>query len=105
MSRMNAAKTIAPTITPPLTWAEICERYPNQQVYLVEMDRIHPRGLEFRTARVIGHGQTRREAFEQARALRDRYVEGGCRFTGQSRKPLVRPTVILDDEIRNAIRY
>ena len=102
---MSAAEKIASAITDPLTWAEICERYPDQQVCLVEIDRIHPRGLEFRTARVIGHGKTRRKAFEQSRAWRDRYSELGCRFTGQPKTPLVRPAWILDDEIRNAIRY
>lgn len=102
---MSAAEKIAPMITDPLTWVEICERYPDQQVCLVEVDRIHPRGLEFRTARVVGHRQTRAEAFAQARAWRDCYSELGCRFTGQAKAPLVRPSLILDDETRNAIRY
>jgi len=70
---VNAAEKIALAITDPLTWAEICERHPDQQVCLVEIDRIHPRGLDFRTARVVGHGKTRREPFEQSRAWRDRY--------------------------------
>jgi len=102
---MSAAERIVPTITDPLTWAEICERYPDQQVCLVEIDRIHPRGFDFRTARVVGYGKTHREAFEQSRAWRDRYSELGCRFTGQAKTPLVRPSLILDDETRNAIRY
>jgi len=102
---MSAAEKIAPTITDPLTWVEICERYPDQQVCLVEIDRIHPRGFDFRTARVVGHGKTHREAFEQSRAWRDRYWALGCRFTGQAKTPLVRPSWILDDETRNAIRY
>lgn len=102
---MGAAEKIEPKIPEPLTWAEICERYPDQQVCLVEIDRIHPRGLDFRTARVVGHGKTRREAFEQSHAWRDRYPELGFRFTGQAKTPLVRPSWILDDEARNAIRY
>jgi len=102
---MEAAAELAPSISEPMTWAEICERYPGQQVCLVEIDRIHPRGLEFRTARLVGHGETRHEAFEQARVWRDRYTELGCRFTGQTRLPLVRPSLILDDETRDAIRY
>ena len=105
MKQMSAAEKIALAISDPLTWAEICERYPDQQVCLVEIDRIHPRSLDFRTARVVGHGETRHEAFAQARAWRDRYMELGCRFTGQTRLPLVRPSLILDDETRDAIRY
>jgi len=102
---MSAAEKIASAISDPLTWAEICERYPDQQVCLVEIDRIHPRGLDFRTARVVGHGKTRYEAFEQGRAWRDRYTELGCRFTGRARLSLVRPSLVLDDEPRDAIRY
>jgi hypothetical protein len=113
---MDAAEVATPPISQPLTWAEICELYPDQHVCLVEIDRIHPRGLDFRTARVIGHGKTRREAFDHALPSRDLYAEIGFRFTGRSSKPLIRPpviingklwappTVILDDETRDALR-
>jgi len=36
----------------------------------VTIDRVHPNGFAFRTARVVGHGKTRREPFEQARSWR-----------------------------------
>lgn len=101
---MDAAEQLAPNITEPLTWVEICERYPDQHVCLVEIDRIHPRGLDFRAARVVGHGTTRREAFDQARGCRDRYPEIGVRFTGTATTPLRRPSMIFDDETRDAIR-
>ena len=74
---MTAAKTIAPAISEPLSWASICERYPDQWVCLVEIDRIHPRAFEFRMARVIGHGKTRRAPLEQARVWWDRYPSIG----------------------------
>jgi hypothetical protein len=64
---MNAVEVLAPSISEPMTWAEICERYPDQRVCLVEMDRVHPHDFAFRTARVVGHGKTRSEAFDQAR--------------------------------------
>ena len=103
---MNAAEKIAPTITEPLTWAQICERYPDERVCLVEMDRIHPNGFEFRTARVVGHGKTRHEAFDQARRWTDRYEEIGHYFTGRViAQPLLRPALVLDDETRDAFRY
>jgi hypothetical protein len=113
---MDAAEVATPSVSPPLTWAEICELYPDQHVCLVEIDRIHPRGLDFRSARVAGHGKTRREALDQALPSRDLFPEIGFRFTGQSSKPLIRPpvilngklyfppTVILDDETRDALR-
>jgi hypothetical protein len=70
---MNAAKHLEPTISEPLTWAAICDRYPDEWVCLVEIDRIDPNNFEFRTARVVGHGRTREDPFEQARPWRQRY--------------------------------
>ena len=80
---MNAAKPIAPTISEPLSWAAICERYPDQFVCVVDIEWTHPRDFEFRTARVIGHGKTRREPLEHARAWWDRYPSIGFYSTGQ----------------------
>jgi len=102
---MSAIEKIAPTITEPLTWAQICERYPDERVCLVEMDRIHPHGFEFRTARVVGHGKTRHEAFDQARRWTDRYEEIGHYFTGQINPPFPRyPQIVMTDEIRELLR-
>ena len=45
---MDAAEQLAPTITEPFTWAEICDRYPDQHVCLAEIDRAceqHPPGV------------------------------------------------------------
>lgn len=95
---MTADETVALSISEPLTWVEICERYPDQQVCLIEIDRIHPRGFEFRTARVAGHGKTRRDAFEQMRLSGRGYDEVGRYFTGRTNGLLVRPSLILDDE-------
>lgn len=103
---MSAVEKLAPTISEPLTWAEICEQYADQWVCVVEVDYVHPRGFEFRTARVISHGQTRREAFDQAVPWWAHYKLIGHYFTGRrSWRPLLRPSVILDDELRDAIRY
>jgi hypothetical protein len=48
---MSAAAVLAPEISEPLTWAEICTRYPDEWVCIVEMDHLHPNGFGFRTAR------------------------------------------------------
>lgn len=101
---MDAAAPLAPDISAPLTWALIRERYPDQHVCLVDIDRIHPGGPEFRTARVVACGKSRREAIDQARGWLARYREIGLRFTGTATTPLLRPSVILDDETRDAIR-
>ena len=78
---MNAEELIAPTISEPLTWMEICERHPDEWVCLVEIDRIDAGSLEFRTARVVGHGKTRRAPLAQARPWRELYKTIGHYFT------------------------
>jgi len=70
---MNAINHFAPTISEPLSWAAICERYPEQWVCLVEVEFIHPNAFEFRTARVVGHGKISGEALTQAHPWRERY--------------------------------
>src|SRR5262245_36404032 len=102
---MTAAEHPTPPISEPLTWEAICRLYPDEWVCVVEIDHIHPRG-EFRTARVIGHGKTRRDPFEQADAFGDTYKVIGHYFTGQilTGRP-VRPSLVLDDETRDALRY
>ena len=102
---MTAAEALAPEISGPLTWAEICARYTDQWVCLVEMDFLHPDGVELRSARVIGHGKTRRAPVEQAMRWRERYELIGHFFTGHVTVRPVRPSVILDDETRDAFRY
>jgi hypothetical protein len=101
---MSAAEVLAPEISEPLTWDAICARHPDEWVCLVEIDFTHPNGLEFRTARVIGHGNTRRAPFDQAKAWRAQYEEIGHFYTGRAEQPL-RPVVIIDDETRDAFRY
>jgi hypothetical protein len=103
---MNAAEQLAPAITEPLTWAEICERYPDEWVCVVDIDYDHPHVFDFRTARVVGHSKTKREASDQARPWWNHYKLIGRYFTGRlTVRPLLRPSIILDDETRDAIRY
>ena len=99
---MEAAKKLTRWISEPLTWAEVCARYPDQWVCLVEIDRIHPDLFDFRTARVIGHGKTRRDPVDQALAWRDDYDLIGHYFTGRIAVRPPRPSVVLDDETRDA---
>ena len=103
---MSAAEQLAPTITGPLTWAEICARYPDEWVCVVDIDYDHPHVYDFRTARVVGHSKTKREAFDQARPWWGDYKLIGRYFTGHlTVRPFHRPPPILDDETRDIIRY
>ena len=71
-------------VTEPLTWRQICERYPDQWVVLVEIDQRGDEdpGTRFRTARVAGVGTTRRDAFAQGQPFRRGYEGFANRFTG-----------------------
>jgi hypothetical protein len=77
-----------PGVSEPLTWSEICERHPEEWVVLVEVDWINDMDLEFRSARVAGHGKRRKDPLEQARPLRSQYSAMAHLFTGRIRLPL-----------------
>lgn len=102
---MNAAEKLAHPISEPLTWAEICARYPDEWVCLVEIEREVPNGIAIRSARVVGHGKTRRAPFDQVDAAREPYKLIGHYFTGRITTSSPRPQVILDDEARNLFRH
>jgi len=102
---MSAAEAFAAEISEPRTWAEICAHYPDEWVCIAEVDYIHPDGLEFRTARVIGRGKTRRASVEQAKAWWGRYELIGHLYTGVIKDRPLRPVVIIDEETRDAFRY
>jgi hypothetical protein len=70
-----------------LTWEQICERYPEQFVVMVDHDWQPDNVTEFKTARVIGVGSSRAEAKERARPQLDFVREWGCHFTGLLRGP------------------
>jgi hypothetical protein len=74
-------------VTEPLTWSEICARFPDEWVALVEVDWVNDRDFEFRSARVIGHGKQRRDPLDQARVFRDTYPSLGHFFTGRVSAP------------------
>jgi hypothetical protein len=93
-------------ITEPLTWDQICARYPDQHVYLVEMDWVLPRGSgAFHTARVIGHSADGDVALEAALAwLGNSKTVITRRYTAPFTGLFIRPTMIIDDELRDEIR-
>ena len=74
-------------LSEPLTWREICARYPEEWVALVEIDWINEDDRDFRSARVAGHGKTRREPLVQAQAAWSRYGEIAHLYTGPVRAP------------------
>ena len=87
MSKAACNRLDSPSISEPLSWEEICSRYPAQWVALVDIDWIEDSD-EFRTARVAGHGPRRADPLVQARPLHERFAEIGHFFTGQAVAPL-----------------
>ena len=71
-------------VSEPMTWREICERFPDQWVALVALDWVDDRDEPFRTALVAGHG-SHREALSQARPLLKLFDRLGPFFTGPTR--------------------
>ena len=92
---MDAANEFAAHDTEPLSWAEICARYPDRYVCLVDVAKVELRSPTIATARVAGHGPTRRDA---SAIIRNdlRYSEWTVVFTGTPTKPLRRAPVYFD---------
>jgi hypothetical protein len=101
---MNAARQLVPVATEPLSWVQICARYPDQFVCLVEIVRVELRSPEIKTARVVGHGPTHDAAFEPICDLNERYPRCAVRFTGTCTEPLIRPSLVIDDETLELLR-
>lgn len=95
---MDAAQQIESPETGPLSWAVICARYPDQYVCLVDVVRPEPLHPTILSARVVGHGTTHDAAFEPIRGLDERYPRFEIRYTGVCTEPLIRPSLVLDDE-------
>ena len=102
---MHATSQLAPSLTEPLTWAQICERHPDEWVCLVEIERACPDRMAIRSARVIGHGKTRRESLARIAAWWETYAAIGHLFTGKINAPVPRfPPIVMTDEIRELVR-
>lgn len=101
---MHALEQLAPIVSEPLTWAEICERYPEQHVCLVDVESDDPLAPTFRRARVAGHGGTLDAALDDAAVAWELYGKLDHHFTGRAKTPFTRPMVILDEQTTDAIR-
>lgn len=75
-------------LSEPLSWNEICERFPEEWVAVVDIEWVNDRDFDFRSARVAGHGKKRREPMQQAASLWSSYPEIGHFYTGRVRAPM-----------------
>jgi hypothetical protein len=79
-------------------------RYPDQFVCLVDVEAVELGSPEIKGARVVGYGPTRRAAFDPIRNLGATYPRHSVRFTGICMDPLIRPSLVIDDETLEILR-
>ena len=90
---MTAAEILAPQISERLSWRQICARYPNQWVYLMEIER-SPNSSQVRSARVVEPSVTY-DTSDNAKAWNSELA-----YTGSTIVIRQFPRVIVDDELR-----
>jgi hypothetical protein len=73
-----------------LTWDEICRRYVDEWVVLVETDWVNDTDFDFRAATVFGHAKTRKESSPIVKQAFLSHEEVGCFFTGPFFGPPIR---------------
>ena len=73
-----------------LSWAEICDRYPNQWVVIADADWLNDTDFDFATAEVIATHHRRKDASPDIKTGRARNREVGCFWTGEIRGPVPR---------------
>jgi hypothetical protein len=86
---MHEAPSIAP-IEERLSWKEICGRFPDEWVVLVDADWVDEHNFEFSNAKVYAHRKQRREATRDMGAACAEFQNVGCFFTGRIRGPIPR---------------
>ena len=88
---MNQSTASAVTDNPErLTWDEICKRFPDEWVVLVDIDWVNETDFEFGRAAVIGRHKRRRDASPDIKATRARNIEVGYFWTGEIHGPIPR---------------
>jgi hypothetical protein len=95
----HGGEMIAPAITKPLGWAEICDRHPNEWVCLVEVE--HQFDGPIRSARVVGHHQSLKAVLQQVSSWSPDRVVAYAHTGGRKRRF---PRIEMTDEIRDIVR-
>lgn len=97
---MDAARQVEQGESERQTWEEICAQYRDQFVCLFDLAHAPYHSPEILSARVAGHGPTFEASVAPTETDRARYGTIAVRYTGTSPFPLVRPTLIIDDEVQ-----
>lgn len=73
-----------------MTWDEICRRFPDEWVVLVDADWVDDHNFEFGDAHVFAHRASRGEATKAMGVACRSFANVGCFFTGRIRGPVPR---------------
>lgn len=90
---MSKALPIDPQMSERLTWKQICERYPDEWVVLVDTEWVNDTDSEFGTTIVLGHFKSRKEASPFIKAAFQHHREVGSFWTGELRGAIPRFTL------------
>ena len=87
---MNADSAPTAVASERLTWDEICKRFPDEWVVLVETNWENDTDFDFDTALVLAHHKYRTAASPDVKAAFGHHEEVGCFWTGEVRGPVPR---------------
>ena len=73
-----------------LTWKQICERYPDEWVVLVDTEWVNDTDFDFGTTIVLAHHERRKDMSPDVKAAFERYESVGTYWTGTLRGPIPR---------------
>ena len=93
-------------VSDPVHWDEICRRFPDQWIVLVELDWTDERGEDIRIAFVAGSGG-KREALAAARPLLGVFDKLGSFYTGAAKVPWsvqAMPIVFTTADVADPVR-
>ena len=87
---MSEAIRVDEQISERLTWKQICERYPDEWVVLVDTCWVNDTDFDFGTAIVLGHFKSRKAASPHIKAAFQHHNEVGSFWTGALRSMIPR---------------
>ena len=73
-----------------LTWKQICERYPDEWVVLVDTEWANDTDFDFGTTIVFAHHKRRKDMSPDVKSAFERYESVGTYWTGKMRGPIPR---------------
>ena len=94
---MDVAKRLTSPMSERMSWVEICQSYSNEWVCLLDIE--HEADGSIRSARLVGHDPSIRQALAQVGAP---HTDAALMHTRG--RPLQTPTIEMTDEIQTLLR-